>query len=445
MNIIFSPSATTVRGFKPEDDFTYTVTPNPGTATSSDSVSTISPYYDVDTVTHTIHSYSGVPSNFSISVNPSFTNPNSTKSFRAISPTLATVDGAGNVTYVANETATIAITSGSIERRYSQVMVSAGAFSTTTDSINFYKTGSLGAITQALVASTISGKTAQGNVYFPASGSQSIFTQNNFEAGPTNNAVWNTNCFAYAFIDSYCSQPVGVTAQQPSMTQGAYRPTLISPRHVIIANHVNNNVGEQLTFMSPSGTKQTVSVIATYSFSDPVHDTAIAYLSAPVTVANPVLTMPPAWRNYIRSLLDTQCGEIPVFTHAVWTPDKNWAMPFIRIHRLRMVADTPIFQDEVICDTHPSSSQFYAWDSNVWPGDSGGWISVPMVIAGQPKLVLLTTYSATTVGYGYEKNAATINAAMQSTSNANGDGINDPTTGQPYALLEADLSGFTAY
>jgi hypothetical protein len=438
MNILFSPGAPLIRGFNPQDDFTYTVTQNPGAAVTT---TTSGQLYDAN-VTHYYNS--GIPNNFDISIQQSLTNPIKSMSITPVPPTLATIDLQGHVTYSGQETAVFEIQSGGITRRYFQWMQSIGFVD------NYYTTSylpnSLGEHISSSTDALLIGKVAQGqtsglawNLSYPQSGgSQNRLLNCNYDVNAIAADI-NPNFFGKDILNI---SAVGIVNTHGSTVFNEHPGLLITPRHIFGANHYqtgNGVIGSKIVFMANDGSFQVRTLID--KWSDSGRDHWLGYLDAPVTGIPVLKIMPTGWRTYFKSL-DTSLGPykgivavISKTTHlANGTGNSDrWA---VNDYQQYIINFSGSVWDFTSCDTSTSSPRS-TWNSLISGGDSGGGVFLLV----QNSLVLISAYVFPGGGYSIEQNSSRLESQMLLLSTNNG----GSTAAVDNTFTRADLSSFTTY
>lgn len=421
MDLVYQNMGTVLRGYRQEDNFSYTIVETPGGTPGSSSSSSV-----YDAVINTTIS-SGVTNNFSFTVNSSLVNPGNAL-FTSLNPTIASVDSSGNVSWVSNGTASIAIKVGGIEQRYSRVMTQSG--SVTTSITQSYLAGSVGEHISSTIDSILSGKVAQGNT--PGLGGiQNLVSTNNYDLSGSNtiSATKNSGFFASSIDFS------GIGIANDSTSFDGHPPLLVTTRHIVGANHYQVGgglIGSRVAFLRTDGTIQTETIIS--KWSDPESDDHwIGLLSNPITGCVPLKIMPTGWKTYFKSL-DTAFGNnigiIPAFCKVTHAPDSTNSD---RVSILELSSIQSDKQDFIVLQK-PTVSSRQSWYSPVIGGDSGGAILVPI----NGFLVLLSAFFTSSGGYSFEKDSSEMETAMNSLASAQG----DTTT---YSFTRADLSTFTSY
>lgn len=421
MSIVFQNMSKIIRGYRQEDNFTYTIIENPLGAPGSTSTSAV---YDAN-ITSTVST--GVTNNFGIFVSKSLSNLGNPV-FTSITPSIASVDSSGNVSRVLDGNATIAINTAGIEQRYSRTMALSG--SVTVLGVQAYLTNSVGASVSSFVDTLISGKTAQGNTS-GLGGIQNLMSTNNYNLSGSNTITATRN--SGFFASSLDFSGIGIANDNSSFN--THPPLLVTSRHIMGANHyqvAGGLIGSKVAFMRIDGTIQTETILSTWS--DPESDDHwIGLLSNPITGCTPLKIMPSGWKNYFKSLdtlVGNSPGSIPVLCKVTHKPDGTTD------DRVSILELTSVQSDkkDFIVVSKPSVVSRQSWYSPIIGGDSGGAIMIPI----NGSLVLLAAFFTSSGGYSVEKDSTEEETAMNTLAAAQGDNT-------VYSFSRADLSGFTSY
>ena len=408
MNVIYNASQS-FRGFRTQDDFSYSLVETPTTTGSTSATVTIKDI-DISRITGTLTS-----NDFIISVTDSLLIPGHT--FINQAPTIASVNSLGQVTRIANGTASIDIKTPVGTRNYTRSMSNTGA--STQDVFQTFRAGTLGKhITDAMLT-LVSGKTASDTT-------KSLYSANNYNAvSPA--VTRNSTCFT-ASLDLSCISVMNyhvVTLAQDWQHPGL----LISPRHVIGAAHWP--VGSPMVFMRPNGTFQSVNIVSQQSDVGVVgSDIQVTYLSAAVTGITPFQVLPSNWATYLPGVSSGVTLKLPVLTKTAHTASGILADQ-ISINQLKLVQSNGIAQG--IWPGLPALATD-AWYSTIIGGDSGG----PSFVLINNNPVLLCAYFSAPGGFPYGNHVAAINSAMNTLATAAGDAT-------AYALTAPTLTSFTAF
>lgn len=255
-----------------------------------------------------------------------------------------------------------------------------------------------------------------------------------------------------------------------------YPVTLITPRHVLFAQHTG--AGGPVVFRNSSGGFQSRTILSTFS----IEDLAIGLLSSPVTDIEPMRVLPldigdfitrirglvvpedgldyPPPAGYfgvssplIRGWFRTNGQAVqppgtglgwPVLTRRANTGlaggDTNsiaiaGAVPKMRINMLKVI-DPSTDPDKRFRMTPPVNNEFASWGSYAYGGDSGSVSMLMTPIGGQVVPVLLgATWTSGESGTTYIGNHEATVAAMRSLAAAVGDSTQ-------YDFRYADLSEY---
>ena len=410
MNIVFS-TANTIRGPRPQDDFSYSITETPAVSSPTTASITINDI-NVNRITGTL-----TGNNFMIVVADSLLTAG--HSFINQTPSIVSVDGLGSVSRLANGAASVDIQTPVGARNYTRIMTNTGA--STQDIFQSFVAGTLGKhITDAMLA-LVSGKTA-------SDATKEFYSSNNYDAvSPI--VVRNTSCFS-ASVNLSCISVMNwdsVPVRQNYVHQGL----LISPRHIIGATHFPTE--NPIVFMRPDGTFQTVNVVSEQNQVGGSTDIRVAYLSAAVTGITPFQVLPANWATYLPTLTSGTRVKLPVLTKTAHNAAGAWADQ-ISINQLQSITSNSVVlgpQNNVVGLPVLATD---AWYSPVTGGDSGSAVFVP--INNNP--VLLCSHLYTSSGRHYGNYISSINSAMNALATAAGDAT-------VYALTAPTLTGFTAF
>ncbi len=426
MELSFGPGPI-IRGPDQLDDWQWHITPTPVGLPGSASDANV---YDA-VITTTVSS--GVKTNYRIDVQKSLINQLQSLSFASLTSGVSSVDGVGNVAWVADGTSIISVKVGGIERRLSQdIALSGSATTSTTKNYRIDAGTSLGAHCSAQVDALIAGKTAQGNT--PGlNGVQNLWATNNYDTASP--AVTRNSSFFGVVLANIAA--IGAMNESPDDVR-THPPLLLTPRHIIGANHWqtgggNGNVGKRVVFLDTAGTIQTRTIVA--EWSDPENDDHwIGLLSSTITTCPPLQIMPGGWKSYIKSLdssVGNSTGTIPVMCKVVHRPD-GALDDRVAILEMQLVLSE---SNDFVTVFNPTTSTRYSWSGPIVGGDSGGAIMAVINNA----LVLLASFWVASGGYSLEKDSAEMESAMRALASGY-DGDNTA-----YAFTRADLSSFATY
>jgi len=318
--------------------------------------------------------------------------------FSSLDSGIATVDSDGYVTRVSNGTARISVGNHFL-RKVVNVAVSLSA-DTPVTTYESYVSGSLGKNVSDTIDNRITDVTeANAATYKPI-----YSTQNHTDSI----YVRNTSSWVYG---------LDLTPISPwNSSGGAYRAgTLISPRHIVFANHYPISNGSKIRFV----TQDNVVVERTMTSSARVGptDIKIGVLDSDVPeIITFARLLPDDWADYIPGLTTL---SIPCF----YTDQQEKAL----VNMLSSYGILGNFYFNTPIDSYPSRKVLF---ETLISGDSGN----PGFLIVNNQLVILTTWTGGGAGAGpnLTTNKTTINSVMTS-------------LGGGYQTTDADLSGFTKY
>lgn len=417
---IVHDAAMVVRGFGPDDDFSYTVEETPEVSGGDPPVD--SGFYDV---THQTVSASGIINNCRITVADSLTI--SGHSFSSATPATASVDSAGNVSWVSNGAAAIDIITPVGTKRLTRTMSNS---ETSTLSYKEHKFGSVGAHIRAAIDALISGQT-------PGSVAQKLTTTNNYNTvSPA--VTRNASLFAGALDLS------AISLIRSDRSDEAFPAMLISPRHIIAATHILGAVGTTYVWKASDNSYKSASIVSKVATES---DLSIAYLSASIAGINPLKLLPTNYKNYFASLNPTTTDarwlvqRLPCLIkayHPDTTSSYKSAITLAELYWLYEYDNPYTYGQEAnIHSTSASVAAAYStWTSGtgIRGGDSGSPIMLPI----NGDAVLVSAFHTGGGGGNWAAYADWIETNMIALAVAQGDNT-------AYSLLRADLSGFTAY
>lgn len=226
----------------------------------------------------------------------------------------------------------------------------------------------------------------------------------------TNTFQRNPNCWANG-VDLSCASPWNIPAPGDESGGGAIKAgTLISPRHVIFANHFYALNGTIMVFIASNGEKILRTI--TNSIRIGTTDIRIAILDSdvPNTIAF-AKVLPSNWSNYLPGL--NSISNIPVMC----------------LNQTEKASIASLYAlDSSFVNTYPT--QYSSYFNNMITNDSGN--PVFLIINGEP--VIIGVFYSGGAGYGsfISYNYDAINSAMSS-------------LGGVYQLTPANLSQFNNY
>lgn len=403
---IYSPGAKTLRGWMPIEDFSVqssqgqTGTAVPGSLTTDKDQSILTA------------SYSGTSQTYQLSVSgdvvPSFVNR---------TPAVVSVTASGLVTALASGLAQVDAVTSKGTRRWEQLVLASQA-TVSVPQFQGYVAGSLARhITDQMLA-LIAGKTASDatrNVY-----SHNLYGINAVNINGDNqapDAVRNASNFAAAIDLS------GMTVG--TYYAGIFPCALISPRHVIRADHVSSQ--GRCVWLGTNGQFYTATVKSSQNIGGDIN---IGYLDTPVPAAvKPFKVLP---SNYTTYLPSTQVQRIPLLSKGWTAGDK------LRVIEYWIRTTNPFLSSapSIALDTQSvpiAGSPFESWFSPIISGDS----SSPQWAVINGEAVLMGSLWNVTGCSHYGDYVPQIEAAMNA--------IKDAGDATVYALSHPDLSAFTSY
>lgn len=404
MDIVFDASRV-VKGFTPGDDFSYSIIETPeivGGSTADQS------FYDA---TNTVTTSTGIVNNFSINVAESFLIPG--HSYVNNTPSIASIS-ANNVSFVSAGVALIDVVTPVGTRRITRTMTNTA---TTATAFKQYKTGSLGAHIKAQIDAMISGKT-------PGQATQKLTTANNYSTTALS-ATRNASLFTGAMDLS------AITLARSDQSNEVFPYMLISPRHVIAASHITTT--DTVAWMTNAGVPKYASIVSWAR--DTNTDIAVGYLSAAITGINPFKFLPSTWANYLASLGDysSAAQHLPCLEKLYHPDDTDTYTSGVMVTELNQLNST----NAIVLTGNAVSATYRAWTDGTLAArapDSGSPIMLPI----NGEAILVSAHWGSSGGTNYAAKSAWIETQMNTLAAAQGDATS-------YALLRADLSGFTAY
>lgn len=426
ISIINTPGALTIRGKNPNEQLTYSVTETPSGAVTGqvDAV--------VDDCTRTTTTRSAGYANCHIKVANTLDAVNVV--LTSTTPAVCSVSTDGHVTATAPGVGVINIKSDRDSLAFTRTFAAPGV--TTSVATTGFTAGSLARHMSDSVQAMVNGKT-------PSPQTMLLYTTNNYtnnqpdnnghNYGP-NNAVRNPNNFAAAY---------DITGLTVATYYGAgfFPAKLISPRHVICADHVS-----QIGFVVFKGSDG-----VTYSANCTHHtqvqradgslfDISVWYLDAAMPAAvKPFKVLPADWAtkfSFNARFGGLFNGVLPFVTKSRAASDG------LRINAGALIRTGDIYPGQPSARTQPTAgygtdalASFNAgWFSPIINGDSSGPVWAPI----NGELVLLTSMANPLGGCHYGDCITEIEAAMNAAATAAGDAT-------VYSLGKADLSAFASY
>ena len=343
--------------------------------------------------------------------------------FSSADPSVATVDQHGNVTRVTDGTAGIIASTEFVKRR---VDVTVSRSMTSSVAWNNFVSGSAAKNAYDAIQSriTVSGLT-------PASYANCALFSTRDDADAT--YAWNANFWGHD-IDLTCLSPWN------SYHQNQQAGTLVSPRHLIFANHYVPATGTTIRFIESDGTVVARTVTALQRAGS-VADIAVAILDSDVPSGISFANVLPAdaWTAKLPGI--SYLSRLPILC----TNQDKWGF----VGSLGVLSPRPGADTQLNSNVPSDTTQFaFAIQGDGLPSPRMGDSGSPsfLVINGAPVVVMLwtATGSGTTSGapQGLGSDVLTytsdINTAMHSLSIAAG-------ASTDYQLTAVDLSGFTSY
>jgi len=309
--------------------------------------------------------------------------------FSSANSSLATVDSQGIVTSVG--TGQVDIFCRALQTTKRVTHNARTLTPTTTDTFVDYLPGSLGKAAASSLDSIIAG-----------GGELTLFSAKSQPAGTFER---NTACWAGS---------LDWTGVSPTNSADAFRRggTLVSPRHLIWANHFNIPNGTQIIFVSNNNT----TVTRTVANSSPIPNTDIQVGVLNEDVEEGVsfyAVMPSTWREYLATVFQT-------FLPLVTTDQEQKAL----CRELTTITEASDF----IAHRRAQQAERQALSEQIVVGDSGQ----PLFLVLNGQMILLGCHYSAWGATNIASNITAINAAMT-------------TLGGGYQLTTADLSSFTNF
>lgn len=431
MRIEFEEGALPIRGVSQQEGIDYSIVELSGEAVSSSS----SVVADATIVT----SHFVGENNYQIVAQPGFNC--SDLRFESLTPDVCTVSEDGIVERVSTGFGTVEVSSsaGALRStRYHKVLADY-----TTQEISSFTPGSLARHIYDSVASMVAGRS-------PSSSTMRLFLRNNYthnrldsngyNYGP-NDALWNPDNFVIA--SGYDTS--GLTTAT-FYGAGFFPAKLITPRHVICADHVSS-IGF-VVFRGTDGNYYTANAdtsAAVVKADGSIGDVRVWHLDAAMpAVVKPFKVLPANYSDYFTyaSRNGAPNGFIPFIGKSRTALDGMRIQPGSFVHKGETQALWPTWAVPpsstyiASCGTndraHPSFNAGW-WNATI-NGDSSG----PLFCTINGELILLASYWYPGGGAPYGDCVAEINAALAATAAAAGDGGS-------YSLTHPDLSGFPTY
>lgn len=367
-------------------------------------ITVLDPGSQVDTVLQDLnvstHTGGSILTEGQINVNV-LSNPFSSRAvtYSSQTPTIATVDSSGRVTRVSDGTAKIVVDTPALKQllNVSVSLPTAGVITTYPS----YANGTLGKNVSDDIDDRITNVTSSNaETYKPI-----------FSTQDHTNSIYvrNTSSWVYG---------LDLTAISPWNSNGGVRKagTLISPRHIIFANHYTIANGSKIRFITQDNVVVERTLVNSIQVGSP-SDVQVGVLDSDVSdTISFAKFLPDGWQNYIPGI---PYLPIPIF----YTDQEEKAL----VNQWPWIQAGAVVSFSYPQSTSPSRK---ALSEQVISGDSGN----PAFLIINNQLVILTAWQVAGAGAGpshtYYKSQ--INAAMTS-------------LGGGYQLTTVDLSGFSSY
>lgn len=284
--------------------------------------------------------------------------------------------------------------------------------------------------TVLLSSHVIDGTTSLVNNKIPSDTTKNGYLANNYStsvpaATRNNNLFCNTlDLTAISVINDGSlidSSEVIIGAVDPLVAGFGHPGMLISPRHIIGANHWHGK--GPWVFKDKLGVYKSVSLVHGQAVTGT--DIWIGYLDTAVTTISPLKILPASWRNYFPVAF-----TVPVLSktvHSISTSADQWNIN--QCHSLDTLGG--YWSAYTLAGSDPATSP---WFTPISGGDSGG----PVLMLINNSLALIGAYYSPTGGPHYGNYISSINAAMNNLAFNNGDDTY-------YSVGTVDLSKFTYY
>ena len=235
------------------------------------------------------------------------------------------------------------------------------------------------------------------------SGAKPLFSAMNHATGTYTR---NASCWAAA-IDTTCISPWNAYGVD------GMAGTLVSPRHVLFANHYRPPANTSIRFVDGSNAVATRTITAISQVGST--DISIGVLNADV----------PSGVNFARILPSNWAAYLPAWANGKTT------LPVLTTRYGKPALISEIVTPTVGFDlTKPTAAGRVQWWESIVTGDSGN--PVFLVVGTVPVLVGVYTYGGFGEGDAVHQHTAAINAVMT-------------TLGGGYSLTAIDLSGYASF
>jgi hypothetical protein len=355
----------------------------------------------------------------------------------------AVVNSLGQVTYVSSGLVTITYTSLTTKYAIQKEMVN-----NVTENVTYtgWASGSLAKHMDDSTRNLLSGETANQT-------SQSIFST---LASDFSSATENSNLFCRFAPDGTTKLNFSCVTITRNGVDYNYPAVLISPRHVLVSDHVQGSAGE--VKFQKDGVIYTTNQILKRVLNLPVDqyprgsDNAIWYIDPPITGVEPAKVLPSNWRNFLPSMDWNESA--PKILSLVVTANTGQAgydnvifnnfTPHVRVFRLGKLGSTPALGrgfrgQSANSNPEPAVSP---WMTFLYAGDS----SSPVFTVLSNQLCLIGTMQSGGGGTGHyyiSDHITEVEALMaEVTAAAN---PSDVTVRTLTKFSAGDLSAFTQY
>ena len=386
MTFKFSTGAQVIKGVTPWDDFPLSVLETPTYLSPTVSYTT-----QADMV-YSVSTSAGTTNNAKLTIASGVTAENLTPSVCTL------VDG--QVTRLTDGLARVKLFKPGIGTKvFERNLTVLGT--TSSNLVSSYASGSLANHTTTVIDGLIAGNTA-------GSATQDVFTSYtydlNFPAG-----VRNSGNFAYAF--DFTPTSFFRNSGNPS-----FPATLISPRHLVSANHVQAGIGAKIIW-EKGGSFYSANVIG---YAGLGWDIGISYLDAPVSAITPAYFLPDNYASYLPSTKNVPPVNNLELAAFMYQPNAgmsgsqqtiiNTGSSHIRVVSLGAIS-TPL--SGLYANVMQSEKQNRAaWTHVIYGGDSGSPVYIPI----HGKLALVTSLFSLGGGPDYVANRLRIEGAMNELS-----------------------------
>lgn len=414
----------------------------------------------------------------SFQISPTTGNP---LRFSSNNENVATIDQSGNVVSNSAGLATLVATDPALGSVGASTIINVANSGFLVNSVSFIDSNSVGSATQTLMKGYIDSLS-------PSQYTDQYFSQwsnislQQLTPVVSDNPTFIGNDLDLSWVSLYRESPDG------TIRNTIYTGHLISPRHLIMANHVQYGPGEKAVFRTKTGSIQKVTVLQYNWIAD---DVGVVYLDADVVDIEPVMFPSEPIRNYnfldeglssldanIRSTIAVIPGlstistnnevlcfglvvnKIPnAYTEVVngQTRTYDWKSPnplasFVGGRRhltILNLLNLTKNSGPILPPGYPSGSYLFFdkptssyknFSCDIYGGDSSSPIFIPITVNNQTKCLLLTTLHGPTSGPSYTDHMPDIVDMMNKQALNHGDT-------RTYALNTVDLKtiGYRRY